>query len=146
MASNGKPQSVTNVFPRQSNGAVTDAGGRFGRQDKARIASARIGTRQPAPETKRTRARQLNPNTTRSHPLSNQHQRAVKVTAWCDPIVKAELQRIAAQEGLTLSAVTSALLKQALRRHVDLQYSALLEPIIRHEIQQQMQGISNRLA
>ena len=146
MASNGNPQSERFVFPLQSNVAAAEAGNAAVRQDKARISSARIGTRQPAPETKRTRARQLNPNTTRSHPLSNQHQRAVKVTAWCDPIVKAELQRIAAQEGLTLSAVTSALLKQALRQHVDLQYSALLEPIIRHEIQQQMQGISNRLA
>jgi hypothetical protein len=60
--------------------------------------------------------------------------------------VKAELQRIAKTEGLTVSKTGAAFLKLALQNNVDMRYNALLEPIIKTAIHNAMQGISNRLA
>jgi hypothetical protein len=146
MASNGKPQSERYVFSLQSNvaaGSVKDAAVR---QDKGRMKSARTGTQQPAPPKKPRRPHRLNTATARpkNNPVSK--RKTVHLTIWIDPIVKAELQRIAKAEGLTVSKTGSAFLEQALQDNVDMHYSALLEPIIRHEIRKQMQGISNRLA
>jgi hypothetical protein len=64
---------------------------------------------------------------------------------WVDPIVKAELQRLADQEGITVSATGAAFLKQALQNNVDMHYSALLEPIITSAIRKGIQGTTNRL-
>jgi hypothetical protein len=92
------------------------------------------------------RPHSLSSKPTRSQNRPNPKRKTVHLTLWVDPIVKRELQRIAEQEGLTVSKTGAALLKQALQHNVDMHYSALLEPIIRSEIQQQMKGISSRLA
>jgi hypothetical protein len=146
MASNGKPQSLKHIFQSQSNGAAAEAVNASVRQDKGRISSAPIGTAQPAPHTKPIRPQPLNPNGTRSKNKPDPKRKTVHLTLHVDPIVKRELQRLAEQEGLTVSKTGAAFLEQALQNNVDMHYSALLEPIIRHEIHKQMQGISNRLA
>jgi hypothetical protein len=146
MASNGKPQFLQPIFSLQSNGAAGDAVNASVRQDKARISSARIGTNQPAPETKSTRAHQVNSHSTRFKLPIVHKSRTEKLTAWVNPLVKAELARRAAQEGVSLSAATAAFLEQALQNQVDLQYSALLEPIITSAIRKELRGMSNRFA
>jgi hypothetical protein len=146
MASNGTPQSGRFVFSLQSNGAAGEAVNAAVRQDKARIASARTGTRQPAPETKNTRARPVDSSRTRSTNQNGHKSRTEKLTAWVNPLVKSELQRLAAQEGLSLSAITAAFLEQALQHNVDMHYSALLEPIIISAIRKELQGNTDRLA
>jgi len=65
---------------------------------------------------------------------------------WVKPIVKAELQRIAEREGLSVSGAGGTFLEKALQQHIDMQYSALLQPIIREAIVKQMRSISARLA
>jgi hypothetical protein len=65
---------------------------------------------------------------------------------WVDPIVKRELQRIAEQEGLTVSKTGSSLLKQALQNNVNMQYSELLTPIIETAIDKRMRSRDARLA
>ena len=97
----------------------------------------------------------------RSQPVSAQHgkpqrvrsqnrvttpHRTTKVTVWVKPGVKAELERIAAQEGLSVSATGAAFLEEALRQNLHVQHAVLLQPIIEHAIRQQMQGFSTRLA
>jgi hypothetical protein len=146
MASNGKPQFLRQIFSQQANGAAGSVRDAAVRQDKGRISSARIGTAQPAPQTKPLRPHRLNTATARSKNKPTPKRKTVHLTIWIDPIVKRELQRLAAQEGLTVSKTGSAFLEQALQNNVDMHYSALLEPIIKHEIHKQMQGISNRLA
>jgi hypothetical protein len=146
MASNRRPQSVKQIFSQQSNGAVVEAFNASVRQDKGRISSAHIGTPQPAPHQKPLRPHSLNTATARSKNKPKPKRKTVHLTIWIDPIVKRELQRLAEQEGLTVSKTGSAFLEQALQNNIDMHYSALLEPIIRHEIHKQMQGISNRLA
>jgi hypothetical protein len=146
MASNGKPQFLRHVFSQQSKVVVADAVDASVRQDKGRISSARTGTPQPAPDAPNLRPQPLHPNGTRTPNGNVAKSRTVHLTLWVDPIVKAELQRLADQEGITVSATGAAFLKQALQNNVDMQYSALLQPIIKTAIHEAMQGISNRLA
>jgi hypothetical protein len=146
MASNGKPQFLRNVFSQQSNGAAEKRVDASVRQDKGRISSARTGTPQPAPDAPNLRPQPLHPNGTRTPNGNVAKNRTVHLTLWVDPIVKAELQRLADQEGVTVSATGAAFLKQALQNNVDMHYSALLEPIIKSAIRKETQGISNRLA
>jgi len=144
MASNGNPQSERYVFSQQANGAAGDAGRRFGRQDKARIASARTATCQPAPHTKPMRAHALNTGAARSQKKPNPKRKTVQLTLWIEPIVKRELQRIAQEEGLTVSKTGATFLKQALQHNVDMHYSQLLTPIIEAAIDRRMRARDNR--
>src|SRR5918992_5256860 len=146
MASNGNPQSVNNIFSQQSNGAAEKRGDASVRQDKARIASARTASGQPAAVTHTSRAKPLRPNGTRSTNRNSAKTTTVHLDLWVSPIVKAELQRIAAQEGLSLSATGASLLTAAIRQKLNIQHGVLLQPIIKTAIHEAMQGISNRLA
>jgi hypothetical protein len=60
--------------------------------------------------------------------------------------VKRELQRLAAQEGLTVSKTAAAFLEQALQNNVDMQYSALLTPIIEAAIDKRLRARDARLS
>jgi len=146
MASNGKPHFSQNIFQTQTNSHFQTQTHGDVWQDKARISSARTGTRQPAPPHDPLRAHPLGKGTTRSKNKSTPKRKTVQLTLWIDPIVKAELQRLAEQEGLTISKTGAAFLKQALQQHVDLAYSALLEPIIKTTISKHIIGGFNRLA
>jgi hypothetical protein len=146
MASNRKPQSVNNIFPLQSNGAAGDAVDASVVQDKARISSAQRGTRQPAPLTKYTREQPLNSKLPRSYNRPTPNKRTKKLTLWVEPIVKEELERIAKGEGLSLSKSGAAFLKRSLQQNIDLEYSALLTPIIETAIDKRMRSRDSRLA
>ena len=136
----------TNVFPRQSNGGVAETPQRFGGQDKARIASARTAATQPAAGNHASRAQPLHPNGTRSTNGNGAKTKTVHLDLWVNPTVKAELQRIANQEGLSMSATGAALLEGAIRQKLHIQQGVLLGPLIKQAVRDQMQGISNRLA
>jgi hypothetical protein len=129
---------TTSVFHPQTHGER--------RQDNARISSARGGTRQPDTETKFTRAEALDSSRTRSANENVQKSRTEKLTSWVSPRVKAGFQRIAAQEGLSLSATIAAFLERDLQAHVDMHYSATLPPIIEHAIRKEMQGMRSSQA
>ena len=146
MASNGKPQFENNVFPLQSNVAVGKRVDASVRQDKARIASARTATPQPAAVQTPLRAKRLNRNTPRSTNGNSAKTTAVHLDLWVSPIVKAELQRLAEQEGLSMSATGAALLAGAIRQKLHIQQGVLIAPLIKQAVRDQMQGISNRLA
>ena len=146
MTSNGKPQFVKNIFQNQANGAVAETLDASVRQDKARISSARAGTRPPAVVTKFTRAKQPDKVTTRSQNRPDPKQKAVPLTVWVKPIVKAELERTAEREGVSVSHAGASFLERALQQNIDLQYSALLQPIIESAIRKEMRAISTRLA
>jgi hypothetical protein len=146
MMSNGKPQFLRHIFSLQSNGAASNAGNASVVQDKARIASAQVRTRQPAPLTKSTRAKPLNSKLPRSQNRPTRTKRTEKLTLWVEPIVKEELERIAKREKLSLSKSGAAFLKRSLQQNIDLEYSALLTPIIEAAIDKRMRSRDNRLA
>lgn len=60
--------------------------------------------------------------------------------------VKAEIQRLAKQEGLSDSATGAAFLEKAIQGHIDLQYGALLKPVIETTIERKIQSYSDRTA
>jgi small-conductance mechanosensitive channel len=88
----------------------------------------------------------VNSSTARSQNRPDPTHKTVHLTLHVDPIVKRELQRLAQQEGLTVSKIGAAFLKQALQNNVDMHYSALLEPIITSAIRKGLRANTNRLA
>jgi hypothetical protein len=146
MAINKKSQSLPNRFSQQSKDTLLDRTNATIRQDKGRLKSARIASAQPAPHEHVMRPQQLDNNTSRSQNRPNPKRKTVHLTLWVKPIVKGELQRIAEQEGLSVSKVGSAFLERAIQQHVDMQYSALLQPIIESAIHKEMAAMSTRLA
>jgi len=146
MTNNGKPQSSKNIFSKQPNGVLSETLNASVVQDKARISSARTGTRQPAPHETPMRAHGLNTGAARSKKKPAPKRQTVQLTLWVDPIVKRELQRVAEQEGVTVSKTGAAFLKQALQNSVNMQYSALLTPIIETAIDKRMRSRDSRLA
>src|ERR687896_1693567 len=120
MVSNGKPQLLKNIYSYQSNGTVAETLNASVVQDKGRISSARIGTQQPAPHEKPMRPHSLNTEAARSKNKPNPKRKTVHLTLWVEPIVKRELQRVAEQEGLTVSKTGAAFLKHALQNNVNM--------------------------
>jgi hypothetical protein len=116
------------------------------RQDKARIASARVPSPQPAAVTHTPRAKPLRPNGTRSTNGNSTKPARVHLDLWVKPIVKAALQRMAQQEGLSMSNAGAAFLERALQQNIDMQYHALLAPVIETVIDKRMRARDARLA
>jgi hypothetical protein len=104
------------------------------------------GTPQPAPHLKGFRPKVVNKKTPRSQKNPTDKQKTVHLTLWVNPIVKEELQRIAKREGLTVSRVGSSFLAKAVQTNIDLQYSAVLQPVIEAAISKEMAAIRSRLA
>jgi hypothetical protein len=139
------PQQSTknlNLEPRPE----TERSLRDVRQDKDRSASDRIASRQPASVNAGARSRTTSRNSARSQSPPADTSRTVPVQVWVRPLVKQELSRLAAQDGLSLSATGAAFLERALQQNIDLAYGALLTPIIESAIARQMRGIATRLS
>jgi hypothetical protein len=58
--------------------------------------------------------------------------------------MKAEIQRIAAQDGESDSATARAYLGRGLQANIDMQYGAMLRPVIQDQIHKDIQAYSNR--
>ena len=139
MVNNSHPHSHQNVFSNQTNTTKNkDAHGDVG-QDKRAFTRARIPSHQPARSHIPMRAQTADNKTPRSQNTPVTKRRTVQLTLWTNPIVKAEIQRIAKREGLSDSAVGAAFLEKALQQNADLEYSALLRPIIESAIKDNLQ-------
>src|SRR5918999_2334860 len=60
--------------------------------------------------------------------------------------LKAALQRLAAQEGKSDSATARAFLARGVQANIDMQYGAMLRPVIQDQIHKDIQSYSNRTA
>jgi hypothetical protein len=146
MAISKPTQSAKNVLFHQPKSVINQLAHGDRRQDKARKTSDRAATRQPASVNQAIRAEPLNPPRTRSKTPIVQKTPTVHLDLWVQPVIKTELQRLATQEGLTMSATGAALLEAALRQKLHIQQGVLLQPLVKQAIREQMQGLSNRLA
>ncbi len=72
---------------------------------------------------------------------SSTKRKTVHLTLWVKPELKAEIQRLAAQERLSASKVGAALLEEAIRQQLHIQHAVLLQPII-----ERMAALSTRLS
>jgi hypothetical protein len=140
------PHSSRNVFHSPSNTPNQQQPLRGVRQDKPRPPRARTASPQPAPHKKVMRPQQMNSNTSRSQNRPTPKRKTVHLTLWVKPIVKAELQRRAQRDGLSVSSVGASFLEKAMQANIDMQYSALLQPIIEQTISKHLRARDNRLA
>jgi hypothetical protein len=146
MASNKNPQFLRNIFPQQSNVATGEAGDASVRQDKTALPRGHAATPQPEPHVNAARSQALDTKTTRTKKHGSSRRKTVHLVFWVNPIVKAEIQRIADREGLSLSRAGGALLARALQQHIDMRYSAFLTPVIETAIKKEIRSFSNRIA
>ena len=86
------------------------------------------------------------PNTTLKPSKRSTKRQTVPLMAWVKPEVKAEMTRLATQDGLSLSRTAGAFLAEAIRQKLHIQHAVLLEPIIETTIRKQISVFSNRLA
>ncbi len=82
------------------------------------------------------------PSHSRKH--SNKRQ-LVQLTIWLTPPVKAEIQRIAEREGLSISQTGRAGLEEWVRQKLHIQHAVLLQPIIETTIRQELRGMMKKL-
>ncbi|HYX51553.1 MAG TPA: hypothetical protein VE843_17530, partial [Ktedonobacteraceae bacterium] len=87
-----------------------------------------------------------NSKSSRSQNRPTPKRKTVHLTLWVKPVVKEELERIAASEGISISKAGGSFLEQALQSQIDMHYSALLQPIIESAISKHMRSYSTRLA
>ena len=73
-------------------------------------------------------------------------RQTVNLTSWVKPSVKAEYQRIAKAEGLSLSRTSAAALEEWLARHSHVQHAGIFQPMIEHAIAKEMRAYSSRIA
>jgi hypothetical protein len=146
MANTVQPHFNQNVFLRQSHSVVTRQPNLGVGQDKGASKRARIATYQPAPRGRLSRPQGLNNDTPRSQNEPTPKRKTIHLTLWVKPVVKTEVKRLAEQEGLSISSVGAAFLEKAMQTKLDMQYGALLQPIITEAITKQMRSMSTRLA
>jgi hypothetical protein len=115
-------------------------------QDKRAASPARTASMQPAPHENVMRSQQMNRNTSRSQNRPSPKRNTVQITLWVKPVVKAELERIAERERLSVSATGGAFLERAMQTNIDMQYGALFQPIMEQAIRKHMRSFSSRIA
>ena len=141
-----RTQSSRNVFTPQSHRANAQQPLRGVRQDKNAPKRERAASHQPVTIEKDMRTHHMNNNTTRSQKRYSNKRKTVPIMLWVKPVVKTELQRIAEQEGLSVSRAGGTFLEKALQQNIDMQYGALLQPIIQQAISKHMRAYSTRIA
>jgi hypothetical protein len=137
--------SQRSVFPSQADS--TNGQQPRGGVGQDKYAPGRVHPTTPQPETRTalTGTRPMDTHTPRLHKHSRKRQ-TVQVAAWVKPAVKAELQRIAEQESLSVSQTCATLLEEAIRQKLHIQHAVLLQPIIEQAIRKHMRAYSNRQA
>ncbi len=77
---------------------------------------------------------------------SSRKRKTVVVSLWVKPVIKAEVKRLAEQEGMSISKCAGALLEEALHQKLHIQHAVLLQPLIEQAISRRMAAISTRLS
>lgn len=116
------------------------------RQDNSAHPPAPSASPQPAPRKKTMRPAPKKVSISRTHQKGSRKRKDVKLDLWVKPGVKAELQRLAKERGLSVSTTGEALLEHALQQNLYVQHTALLDPIINKAIGKHMRSYSTRIA
>src|SRR5215203_4445962 len=139
---NYSPQIPQNIFSQSKERLKKQLLARDVRQDKIALSRDRRATDQLAVEEESQRSQQMSKYTHRLQNTSGNHERTVPITLHVRAIVKDRLQLIARKEGLktqgrkplSMSEVGGRYLDRGLQQHIDMQYGALLAPIIKKAV------------
>lgn len=107
---------------------------------------APLATPQPAPLKNTTRTAPNRENTNTTHRKKTHLGKDVQLNLWVRPVVKAELERVAKREGVSVSAAGEALLENALQTDITTQHGTLLETILDTSIGRHLRVYSDRNA
>ncbi len=146
MSNTQHTHSPSSSQPRRNQRPKEDTTQQRVRQDKGAEYRASLASSVPASEKKSARLAPPNNNNPRSQKKSTAQTKAAKVTIWLNPRVKAELERLAELESLSISATGGAFIEEGIRQKLHTQHSVLIQPIIETSIQRAMRTQINRLA
>ena len=139
-------QTAQTIFPRRSyTRSVQQPQSGVG-QDNPTPPPARVATTQPAPPKNGMRPTPKQTNTARTQQGKPKQRKTVHLTLWVKPVVKTELERIAEQEGISVSSAGAAFLEKALQHNLHSQHTTLLDLTIEKAIGKHMRSYSTRLA
>ncbi len=139
------------VFAFQPNSTKITTTSRNVRQDKSATGRARIASVQPERYAKGGRAQAVCVSGKRPDRAVAANTKLVPMTLWVKSVVKDDIRKKAAREsrggkkGLSPSAIGAAFLEKALQEDHDMQYGAMLVPIIEKAIEKQMWLIRDQL-
>src|SRR5947207_9324072 len=139
-------QSTRNVLARRDRSANAQRTRSVVRQDNPTPPRARIASPQPAPPKNEMRPTPKKLYTVRTQQGKAKKRKTVHLTIWVRPVVKAELERIAKQEGLSTSTTGAAFLEKALQQNLHSQHTMLLDTVIEKAIARHMRSYSTRIA
>ncbi len=142
MNTNPAPKEY-DIFSPQSVSPAPGTTVRGVRQDKGVPTFDRVASTQPSSRTKDARSDGIRTPDSRSQ--NRPSDRLVPVTLQVRFAVKAEVQRLAETEHISVSKVGGTLLEDAIRRDIHSQHEALLYPIIRQIIREELRAFGNRI-
>jgi hypothetical protein len=145
MASNGLPQFSTNVFQSQPSSQTKIKQAGAVRQDKGVLTNAPGGMNQPAPPGIASRPPSLSTKWVRANTKDPAKVKLIHTALHLHPLVRAELERRAATEFLSVSRVGATLLETAIRQDIHSQYNSLLQPMLRQIIREELRAFGNRI-
>ena len=152
-------QTLITIFETKITKGATNAGVR---QDKSGLIRDRAASDQPYRTADEIRSNQNSRHLPQSNTTAPQRSNTVSPHMPPDPIdfdgplvpltiqipkhLKAEIQRLAAEEGESDSATARAFLGRGVQANIDMQYGAMLRPVIQDQIHRDIQNYSNRNA
>src|SRR3954468_8812383 len=143
------PQIPQNIFLQQNHSVSSLRSRSDVRQDKYTSPGVRVASAQP-----------VHPDTTKCTQQTNTHMPRIQnppskrlkhlVAGRVSEVSYDRIEKLRAQSGkkgesLSRSEVVSNLIETALQNHVDMQYGALLKPVIENAIDRRMRARDNRL-
>ena len=150
------PITILEAKPKQE---ATNAGVR---QDKSGLIRDRAASEQPYRTPDEIRSNQNSSQLPQSNTAAPQRSNTISSHVPHDPEefdgplvpltiqipkrLKAEIQRLATQEGESDSATARAFLARGVQGNIDMQYGAMLRPVIQDQIHKDIQSYSNRTA
>jgi len=115
-------------------------------QDKRGTSSDRTGSRQPASVQNGSRSPGVSTTIPRSQTGHAAKMKAAPLQVWVNPIVKAEIKRMAEINGVSASAQGAALLEEILRQTLHIQQAATLETVLEKIIAKAHRSLATRMA
>src|SRR3954451_12209668 len=125
MSNTLKHRIIQKIFQQQQKPTTEGTSDAGVGQDKGAAIGARLSSRQASRTPPDQRAQRLKKDLDRSHIVNTTRRAREKLTLWVNPVVKAELQRRAQRNNLSLSSTGGASLQKALQESIDMEYGAL---------------------
>src|SRR5271165_5787596 len=145
MKSDFKLQKEVIILPEKSNTTKNSKTYDDVRQDNVAQRRVRVALPQASRIKEGTRTHQLTKNIIRIKKHSNKRQ-TVNAVGWISKKVSAEIDRIAAEKGITRSRTIATLLEEAVNWSIEKQYATLLKPIIQQTIRKESRKDRARFA